>query len=377
MRVAEAIQMVDLRRQYQRLRAEIEPAMDAVMEQGSFINGPAVKAFAADLSAYLQGAQVVTCGNGTDALQIAMMALELKAGDEVIIPAFNYIAAAEAALLLGLTPVLVDVDPHTFNVDPAQIELALSERTKAIVVVHLFGQCAEMEPILQIARTHQLHVIEDNAQSLGAVYRFADGHEELAGLMGDIGTTSFFPSKPLACYGDGGALYTHDAALAERARMIANHGQRMKYHNLMVGCNSRLDTLQAAVLQVKLRHLAEFTSARQAVAARYDAAFATLPALQTPWHAPYSTHVYHQYTVQVPAERREAWQAALKAQGIPSMIYYPLSLTEQVVMQGRARCVGDCPEAWRLSRTVLSLPIHTEMREEELQQIIDSVKALK
>ncbi|MDD7062209.1 MAG: DegT/DnrJ/EryC1/StrS family aminotransferase [bacterium] len=374
---AEAIQMVDLRRQYERLRAEIDPAMRAVLEQSSFINGPAVKAFTAELSAYLGGAHVVTCGNGTDALQIALMALDLKAGDEIIVPAFTYIAAAEAALLLGLTPVLVDVDPRTFNLDPTQLEAALSERTKAIVVVHLFGQCADMEPILCWAKRHQLRVIEDNAQSLGATYRFSDGHVEQAGLMGDIGTTSFFPSKPLACYGDGGALLTKEAALAERARMMATHGQQVKYHHQIIGCNSRLDTLQAAVLRVKLAHLAEFTAARQVVAARYDTAFAALSALQTPWRAPYSTHVYHQYTVQVQADKREAWQAALKAQGVPSMVYYPLSLTEQVVMQGKARVVGECPVAQRLSRSVLSLPIHTEMREKEIQTIIESVKALK
>ena len=373
----EAIQMVDLRRQYERLRAEIDPAMRAVVEGSAFINGPAVKAFAASLSAYLGGAQVVTCGNGTDALQIALMALDLKAGDEVIVPAFTYIAAAEAALLLGLTPVLVDVDPQSFNVDPAQLEAARSERTKAIVVVHLFGQCADMAPIVRWAKQHQLRVIEDNAQSFGATYRTAEGADVPAGLMGDIGTTSFFPSKPLACYGDGGALFTRDAALAERARRIASHGQSVKYHHTLVGCNSRLDTLQAAVLQVKLAHLAEFTAARQTVAARYDAAFATLPDVRIPWRAPYSTHVYHQYTLQVPADRRDAWQAALKAKGIPSMIYYPLSLTEQVVMQGKARVVGACPVARRLSRCVLSLPIHTEMREEEIETIIESVKALR
>ena len=374
---AEAIQMVDLRRQYERLRAEIEPAMHAVLEQSAFIQGPAVKAFTAELSAYLGGVPVVTCGNGTDALQIALMALDLKAGDEVIVPAFTYIAAAEAALLLGLTPVLVDVDPRTFNLDPNQLEAALSVRTKAIVVVHLFGQCADMEPILRWAKQHQLKVIEDNAQSLGATYRFADGAEAPAGLIGDIGTTSFFPSKPLACYGDGGALFIKDAALAERARRIATHGQQVKYHHAIVGCNSRLDTLQAAVLRVKLAHLAEFTAARQAVAARYDVAFATLPDVQIPWRAPYSTHVYHQYTVQVPAEKRTTWQAALKERGVPSMVYYPLSLTEQVVMQGKARIVGECPVAQRLSRSVLSLPIHTEMRAEEIETIIESVKALR
>ena len=373
---AEAIQMVDLRRQYERLRAEIDPAMHAVLEQSAFIQGPAVKAFTAELSAYLGGVPVVTCGNGTDALQIALMALDLKAGDEIIVPAFTYIAAAEAALLLGLTPVLVDVDPRTFNLDPNQLEAALSARIKAIVVVHLFGQCADMEPILRWAKQHQLKVIEDNAQSLGATYRFADGAEVPAGLMGDIGTTSFFPSKPLACYGDGGALFIKDAALAVRARRIATHGQQVKYHHAIVGCNSRLDTLQAAVLRVKLAHLAEFTAARQAVAARYDVAFATLPDVQIPWRAPYSTHVYHQYTVQVPAEKRTTWQAALKERGVPSMVYYPLSLTEQVVMQGKARIVGECPVAHRLSHSVLSLPIHTDMRADALQMLIHSVKHL-
>ena len=304
------------------------------------------------------------------------MALDLHPGDEVIVPAFTYIAAAEVALALGLVPVLVDVDPGTFNIDPEKIEDALSEKTRAIIAVHLFGQCCDMESILSIAGRHNLYVIEDNAQSIGANYTFSDGTVKKAGTIASIGTTSFFPSKPLACYGDGGAMFTSDVRLAERLRMIANHGQKMKYHHSLVGCNSRLDTLQAAVLDVKLRYLDEFAAARCKVSARYDAAFSGLKTVRKPLKSVFSSHVYHQYTVQLAVEKRDQVQAALKERGIPSMIYYPLPLQEQEVMRGRCRISGDLNVASRLSRSVLSLPIHTEMTEEEQAYIIESIKSV-
>lgn len=370
------IQMVDLRKQYERLRSEIDAAMQTVINACAFINGPQVKGFCNHLSDYLGVPYVIPCGNGTDALQISLMALDLHSGDEVIVPAFTYIASAEVALALGLVPVLVDVDPGTFNIDPEKIEDALSEKTRAIIAVHLFGQCCDMEPILRIASRHNLYVIEDNAQSIGANYTFSDGTVKKACTIASIGTTSFFPSKPLACYGDGGAMFTSDARLAERLRMIANHGQKVKYHHALVGCNSRLDTLQAAVLDVKLRYLDEFAAARCKVAARYDAAFSGLDAVRKPLKSAFSSHVYHQYTVQLAVEKRDQVQAALKERGIPSMIYYPLPLQEQEVMRGRCRISGDLNVASRLSRSVLSLPIHTEMTEEEQAYIIESIKSV-
>ena len=369
--------MVDLRRQYQRLQGELEPAMRMVIDDCTFINGPQVKAFTEHLAEYLRIPYVIPCGNGTDALRISMMALGLKRGEEVIVPAFTYIAAAEVALDLGLIPVLVDVDPKTFNIDPTCIEAAISAKTRAIVVVHLFGQSCDMAPILKIAEVHGLYVIEDNAQSLGADYTFPDGSIRKAGTIGHIGTTSFFPSKPLACYGDGGAIFTADERLAERAKMIASHGQRVKYRHELIGCNSRLDTLQAAVLDVKLRHLEEFNQARQRVATYYNEAFQAIKAFQLPLTSSYSTHVYHQYTIRWAEEgRRDEAKAALKAMGIPSMVYYPLPLQDQEVMRGQCRIAGSLENALRLSRTVLSLPIHTEMNEEELDYIIASLKSI-
>lgn len=367
--------MVDLRRQYERLKPEIDAAMQSVLATSAFINGPQVEAFARQLADYLHVPCVIPCGNGTDALQIALMALSLRPGDEVIVPAFTYVAAAEVVALLGLVPVLVDVDPHTFALDPRKIEAALTPRTAAIIAVHLFGQCADMEPILDLARRNGLYVVEDNAQSVGANYTFTDGRVRRAGTMGHIGTTSFFPSKPLACYGDGGAIFTSDAALADRLRMIANHGQSRKYHHQQIGCNSRLDTLQAAVLTVKLRYLDAFNAARVAVARRYDAAFKSADGLQIPFCAPFSSHVYHQYTLQVEPGRRDSLQAFLKERGVPSMIYYPLPLQEQEAFRGIARVSGALDRSVRLCRSVLSLPIHTEMKEEEIDYIIDSVCA--
>ncbi len=370
------IQMVDLRRQYERLRGEIDSAMRAVMDTCAFINGPQVREFSDHLSDYLRVPHVIPCGNGTDALRIALMAIGSRPGDEVIVPAFTYIAAAEVALALGLVPVLVDVDPETFNIDPEKIEEALSGRTRAIIAVHLFGQCCDMEPILDIAGRHDLYVIEDNAQSLGADYTFPDGTVKKAGTIAHIGTTSFFPSKPLACYGDGGAMFTSDARLAERLRMIANHGQKVRYHHSLVGCNSRLDTLQAAILDVKLRYLDGFAAARRKVASAYDTAFSETDTIRGPRKSAFSSHVYHQYTIRIDPDRRDLLQAELKGRGIPSMVYYPLPLQEQEVMKGRCRISGSLDVASLLSRTVLSLPIHTEMTEGEISHIIESIKSI-
>lgn len=379
------IQMVDLHGQYHRLKEEIDTAMQTVIESSAFINGPQVKTFGDHLAGYLEIPYVIPCGNGTDALQIALMALELQPGDEVIVPAFTYVAAAEVIALLGLTPVLVDVDPQTFNLDPQKIEGAISRNTKAIIAVHLFGQSCDMEPILQLAKRYHLYVIEDNAQSIGAEYTFADGHVKKTGTMGVIGTTSFFPSKPLACYGDGGALMTSDEILAKRIRMIANHGQERKYHHKLIGCNSRLDTLQAAVLDVKLKHIDEFTEARRVVAGRYDEALASCDLLIIPKRSTFSTHVYHQYTIQLKpaagfsemAKQRELLQSYLKEKGIPSMVYYPLPLQAQDAYKWMARTPGCIDESARLSKCVLSLPIHTEMSKEEQEYIIDAIVNFK
>lgn len=368
------IQMVDLKRQYFRLQPEIDTAMQHVLQSGLFINGPQVKAFSGQLATYLSAPCVVPCGNGTDALQIALMGLDLQPGDEVIVPAFTYAAAVEVIALLGLTPVVIDVDPDTFNIDVRKIEQAISTYTKAIIVVHLFGQSCDMEPVLQIASDHKLFVIEDNAQSLGADYLFSDGTSKKAGTIGYIGTTSFFPTKPLGCYGDGGAMITADPKLAERLRIISQHGQAKKYYHQLIGCNSRLDTLQAAILQIKLAHLDSFRIASQQVALRYDEELASLDWLQTPVRSSFSTHVYHQYTIQVKGKDRTAFQAYLKEKGIPSMIYYPLAIQEQEAFRSLIRTPEDIQVATQLSRTALSLPIHTEMTEEEQTYIIDTIK---
>ncbi len=368
--------MVDLQGQYLRLQTEIDTAMQAVLKDASFINGSQVQTFAAHLADYLHTPSVIPCGNGTDALQIALMALELVPGDEVIVPAFTYIAAVEAIVILGLTPVLVDVDPETFNIDVNRIEEAISAKTKAIIVVHLFGQSCDMAPVMLLAEAYGLKVIEDNAQSIGAVYTFPDGYARKTGTMGHIGTTSFFPSKPLACYGDGGALMTADEALATRIRMIANHGQERKYHHRLIGCNSRLDTLQAAVLDVKLKYIDDFTKARQKVALRYDEALAGIDRIGVPVRMPSSTHVYHQYTIQIKGGERDRVRQCLLEKGIPSMIYYPLPVQAQEAYRVIARRGGTLDEAERLSRSVLSLPIHTELSEMQQTYIIQSLEGI-
>lgn len=366
--------MVDLQSQYKRLKKEIDAAIRGVISNASFINGPQVVSFCSHLAEYMNVPHVIPCANGTDAIRLALRALRVQPGEEVIIPSFTYIAAAEMVASLGLTPILVDVDPDTFNVNPELLEQAISRETKAIIVVHLFGQACDMEPILKIAEKYKIGIIEDNAQSLGAEYTFRDGLTKKAGTVAHIGTASFFPSKPLACYGDGGAVMTADDELASRIHMLANHGQTEKYHHKIVGCNSRLDTLQAAILDVKLNYINDFTEARQQVAAHYDQRLATLSnKIQIPVKSSFSTHVYHQYTLQVKDGKRDALQLYLKEKGIPSMVYYPLPVQEQEAYKWIARPSGDLSVSVRLCKEVLSLPIHTEMNVEEQDFIIDNI----
>jgi UDP-2-acetamido-2-deoxy-ribo-hexuluronate aminotransferase len=366
------IQMVDLKKQYAEIRKDIDQAIDDVLESSAFINGPVVTDFSKNLAAYLQVKNVVPCANGTDALQIAMMALGLKPGDEVITPSFTYIATTEVVALLGLTPVFVDVDKQTFCMDPASIEAAITPRTKAIVPVHLYGQSSPMEAIMDIAARHCLAVIEDNAQAIGADYVYANGIKKKTGTIGTVGTTSFFPSKNLGCYGDGGAICTNDDQLAAKMKMIANHGQSQRYYHDMVGCNSRLDSIQAAILNVKLPHLDKYISARQRVADYYDRAFAGHRSITTPFRASYSTHVYHQYTILLEGVDREGLIKHLSAAGIPSMIYYPVPAHRQKMFSGVETTV-DLPNTDWLTHRVISLPIHTEMDDEQLEHITSRV----
>ena len=373
------IQMVDLKGQYLKIKEEVDAGIQNVIDNTAFINGPIVKEFAEHLSQYMGGCYVTTCANGTDALQIALMALELKPGDEVIVPAFTYVASAEVIGLLGLTPVMVDVDYETFNVTVDNIKKALSPKTKAIIPVHLFGQSCDMEPILAFAKEHNLYVIEDNAQAIGAEYTFSDGHKAKTGTMGTIGCTSFFPSKNLGCYGDGGAIFCNDAQLAERIHMIANHGQRVKYHHSVIGCNSRLDSIQAAILDVKLKHLDEYGAARYAAASYYTAKLKEFDPEEkffiTPKELEKSTHVYHQYTLKIKNEKRDALKAYLGEQGLPSMIYYPLPLQEQEAFKPITRAAEELEESKACAYSVLSLPIHTEMTKDVQDLVINAIKS--
>jgi UDP-2-acetamido-2-deoxy-ribo-hexuluronate aminotransferase len=367
------IQMVDLRGQYLKIKTEIDAVIQEVIDSTSFINGPAVKKFQADFEKYLGVKHVVPCANGTDALQIAMMALGLKPGDEVITASFTYVATAEVIGLLGLTPVLVDVDPETFNIDVAAVERNITGKTKAIVPVHLFGQCANMESLMKLAKKHDLFVIEDVAQAIGADYVFTNGQKKKAGTIGHIGCTSFFPSKNLGCYGDGGAIYTNDDDLAAKMRMIAHHGQRVQYVHDVVGVNSRLDTIQAAVLNVKLAHLDEYAAARNNAATFYDRAFAGHRHLQIPARNKNSGHVFHQYTLKVYGKNRDDLRAKLAEKGITSMIYYPIPLHMQKAFASSRYKKGDFPVTEALCASVLSLPMHTELDETTLLYITDSV----
>ena len=369
------IPMVDLVGQHARIQSELDQALLRASHQAAYIQGPDVAAFAQELSAYLgEGVHTIPCANGTDALQIALMSLGLQPGDEVITATFTYVATAEVIALLGLTPVLVDVDPDTFALNLDQVRLALTPRTKAIVPVHLYGQGVAMEDLLALAATAGGPVVEDSAQALGARYTLSDGRSMALGTLGIIGCTSFFPSKNLGCMGDGGALFTRDAALAEKIRMIANHGQKVKYRHDVVGCNSRLDTLQAAVLRVKLARLDEYAAARQRAAARYDAGLAGLEGIQTPVRRPESTHVYHQYTLRIAGGLRDALAEHLKADGIPTMIYYPLPLHRQVAYQSKRYSDQSFPVADQLCAEVLSLPMHTELTTQTQELIIQSIQ---
>jgi UDP-2-acetamido-2-deoxy-ribo-hexuluronate aminotransferase len=372
------IQMVDLKAQYEAIKPEIDAAIREVLTSTAFINGPQVANFAAHLQRYLDVPFAIPCANGTDALQIALMALGLQPGDEVIVPAFTYVATAEVIALLKLTPVMIDVDPESFMLTAEAVEQAITPRTRAIVPVHLFGQCAPMDAILAIADRHNLFVVEDTAQALGAVYTFPDGRRMRAGTMGHIGCTSFFPSKNLGCYGDGGALFTRDAGLAENIRKIANHGQRVKYYHEVVGVNSRLDTLQAAILDIKLTQLDRYESSRNQAARFYDAALQSLDWLQIPQRLPQSSHVFHQYTLRLnQAADRDALKNHLQQRGIPSMVYYPVPLHLQEAFRQPGLDEGAFPVAEQLCSQVLSLPIHTEMDEEQLNFIVDAVKSFK
>lgn len=369
------LQMVDLKGQYLNIAEEVNEAIQNVLNSAAFINGPEVKEFSAALGEYTGAALVIPCGNGTDALQLAMMALNLQPGDEVIVPTFTYVATVEVIALLGLKPVFIDVDPDTFNLDTTVLESLITSATKAIVPVHLYGQCADMDPIMEIAGKYKLHVIEDTAQALGAVYKSEKGGEKKAGTIGTIGTTSFFPSKNLGCYGDGGAIFTNDPSLADTLKAMANHGQFEKYYHEMIGVNSRLDTIQAAILNVKLKYLDNYAESRRKAADIYDRELKGTEGIIIPLRSGQSTHVFHQYTLKVKNGRREALRNFLKERGVPCMIYYPVPLHLQKAYKGYGYKEGDFPVAERLSEEVLSLPVHTEMEEEQILFITAQVKA--
>lgn len=367
------IRMVDLVTQYENIQEEIDNAVLDVIRSSAYINGPEVRSFQEELESYLGVKHVIPCANGTDALQVAMMGLGLKPGDEVITATFTYVATAEVIALLQLTPVLVDVDPNTFLIDLEAVEAAITPKTKAIVPVHLFGQVANMDGLMKIAKKHNLKVVEDTAQAIGADYTFSDGTTQKAGTIGDIGCTSFFPSKNLGCMGDGGAIFTNDDELAAEMRMVVNHGQSKRYYHDRIGVNSRLDSIQAAILRVKLRKLDNYSNSRKAVAEYYDKAFASCEQLVTPVRAEGSTHVFHQYTMMVKNGKRDELQAALAEKGIPSMIYYPVALHMQEAYKDDRYPNGHFPVTERLVDEVISLPMHTEMDDEQLEYITTSV----
>ncbi len=369
------IQMVDLKRQYAKIKSQVDVAIQEVLDNAAFINGAPVQQFAQELQQYLDIKHVIPCANGTDALQIAMMALGLQPGDEVITPSFTFIATAEVIALLQLKPVFVDVDPQTYCLDPVAVEKAITPKTKAIVPVHLYGQSADMEPLMAIANKYNIPLIEDNAQGIGGTYTFKDGSVRKTGAIGHIGCTSFFPSKNLGCYGDGGAIFTNDDQLAAQLRMVANHGQSARYYHDVVGVNSRLDTLQAAILRIKLPLLDQYIAARRAVADAYDAGFAGIPQIITPYRAPYTQHVYHQYTLQLDGANRDELQKYLQERNVPSMIYYPVPAHRQKMFANFGGAAFNLPVTDTLTTRVISLPIHTEMDQDQLDHIINSVQS--
>lgn len=363
------LQMVDLKRQYEKIKPEVDAAIQNVIDNTAFIGGADVKLFAGELADYLGVKHVIPCANGTDALQIALMALGLKPGDEVITASFTYIATVEVMALLRLKPVFVDVDPDTFTMNIDAVKQAITPNTKAIVPVHLYGQTANMEALLALSKEHNIPLIEDTAQAIGGHYTFSNGKDAKSGTMGTVGTTSFFPSKNLGCYGDGGAMFTNDDALAEKLQMIANHGQKVRYYHEMVGCNSRLDSIQAAVLRIKLPKLDGYCDARRAAADYYDNAFANHSNITTPFRAPYSHHVFHQYTIKLNGVNRDEVHAALAERNIPSMIYYPVPCHKQNMLKEFGGADYSLPITDMLQECVISLPIHTELTEEELNFI--------
>ncbi|MPL85844.1 UDP-2-acetamido-2-deoxy-3-oxo-D-glucuronate aminotransferase [bioreactor metagenome] len=367
------IEMVDLKSQYLRIKTEIDSAINEVIENTAFINGKHVETFSENLKTYLGVNYVVPCANGTDALQVALMALNLKTGDEVIVPSFTFIASAEVIGLLGLRPVMVDVDYDNFNVTAKNIEKAITVNTKAIIPVHLFGQASQMEEIMLLAKKYDLYVVEDNAQALGADYVFDSGKRQKLGTIGHIGCTSFFPSKNLGCYGDGGAVFTNDETLAKRLKMICNHGSTVKYHHEVLGVNSRLDTLQAAILDVKLKYLNTFNKLRYEAAQRYSYAFKDIPGIITPKESTFSTHVYHQYTLKVLDGKRDELKEFLASHGIPAMVYYPIPLHKQEAFLQIAHQSGDMSVSEKLCDEVLSLPMHTELDLSTIAFIISKV----
>lgn len=367
------IEMVDLKSQYLRIKTEIDSAINEVIENTAFINGKHVETFSENLKTYLGVNYVVPCANGTDALQVALMALNLKTGDEVIVPSFTFIASAEVIGLLGLRPVMVDVDYDNFNVTAKNIEKAITVNTKAIIPVHLFGQASQMEEIMLLAKKYDLYVVEDNAQALGADYIFDSGKRQKLGTIGHIGCTSFFPSKNLGCYGDGGAVFTNDETLAKRLKMICNHGSTVKYHHEVLGVNSRLDTLQAAILDVKLKYLNTFNKLRYEAAQRYSYAFKDISGIITPKESTFSTHVYHQYTLKVLDGKRDELKEFLAKHGIPAMVYYPIPLHKQEAFLQIAHQSGDMSVAEKLCDEVLSLPMHTELDLSTIAFIISKV----
>lgn len=368
------LQMVDLKSQYLRIKPQIDSAIQVVIDSCQFVKGAEVKAFEQELAQYMSVKHAIACGNGTDALQVALMALGLKPGDEVITTDFTFIATVEVIALLGLKPVLVDVDRETFNIDIQGIEKTVTPHTKAIVPVHLFGQCANMEAIMEIAAKHNLYVVEDTAQALGAEYRFSNGSTKKAGTIGNIGCTSFFPSKNLGCYGDGGALFTNDDALAEQIRSLTNHGMKVRYHHDQIGVNSRLDTIQAAILRVKLPHLDEYNQARRTAAEKYNAALSEISDIEIPATAAFTNHIFHQYTLKVKNGRRDALKRHLDELGIPNMVYYPIPLHLQKAFAPYVTENKCFPVSETISGEVLSLPMHTELDDVQIERITTAVK---
>ena len=367
--------MVDLVGQYKNIKTEIDSAIQEVLDSAQFIKGPTVAQFENNLAEYLNVKHVISCANGTDALLVSLMALDLKKGDEVIVPAFTYVATAEVIALLGLTPIMVDVDLDTFNISLEHVKHAITAKTKVIIPVHLFGQCSDIESLVEFAKKRGIKVIEDNAQSIGSILTLKSGEKRQAGTLGDISTTSFFPAKNLGCYGDGGAVYTNNTELADKIRMICNHGQVKKYVHSVVGVNSRLDSIQAAILNVKLKHFDKFIAARNLVADNYDQAFSEIEGVARPYRQNNSTHTFYQYTIKVSREIRDSLKSHLAKAGIPSTVYYPIPLYKQEAYRSISIPNVELENTETLCKSVLSLPIHTEMDTQTQQVIIESIKS--